>query len=75
VHRRGYQRQRRRSLHTHAGDESGPGGACVVSGPAGDQWLVYHAWTRGAIGYPTGGSRSLRFASVSWHDRQPVVLR
>jgi hypothetical protein len=34
--------------------QDGPGGACVVKGPAGDQWLAYHAWTAGAIGVADG---------------------
>jgi beta-xylosidase len=59
-----------------AGDEAGPGGACVVTGPAGDHWLAYHAWTAGAVGYePSGGVRSLRFASLTWSGTQPVVAR
>jgi beta-xylosidase len=62
-------------LLASAGNQAGPGGACVVSGPGGDQWLAYHAWTPGAIGYDTGGTRSLRFASLVWSGPQPVVGR
>jgi hypothetical protein len=52
----------------HASDHSvaGPGGATVITGPAGDMWLAHHGWTPGIIGYPTGGARSLRFASLRW---------
>jgi hypothetical protein len=57
------------------GDQAGPGGACVVTGPAGDQWLAYHAWTPGAVGYDNGGTRSLRFASLTWPKGQPAVAR
>jgi beta-xylosidase len=57
------------------GDEAGPGGASIVRGPAGDQWLAYHAWTPGAVGYNSGGTRSLRFAAITWSDTQPVVKR
>jgi beta-xylosidase len=55
--------------------EDGPGGACVVSGPAHEQWLAYHAWTGGAVGYDQGGARTLRFAALTWQDGQPVVTR
>lgn len=58
-----------------ATDEAGPGGACVVTGPASHQWLAYHAWNADAVGYDQGGARSLRFAALSWHDGQPVVTR
>jgi beta-xylosidase len=61
-------------LLASAGDEAGPGGACVVRGP-GDLWLAYHAWTPGAIGYDSGGTRSLRFASLGWSGGRPVVGR
>lgn len=46
-------------------DQAGPGGASEVAGPAGDRWLAYHAWTAGAVGYDSGGSRTLRFASLT----------
>lgn len=62
-------------LLASAGDEAGPGGASVVTGPAGDQWLAYHAWMPEAVGYDHGGARSLRFASLTWVDGQPAVAR
>jgi beta-xylosidase len=63
-------------LLASGGDEAGPGGACVVTGPAGDQWLAYHAWTAGAVGYTqSGGVRSLRFAALTWRGAEPVVAR
>jgi hypothetical protein len=65
-HRRTTARQHRRSS---------PGGACVVNGPTGDQWLAYHAWTPGAVGDDAGGVRSLRFASLVWSSPRPVVGR
>jgi beta-xylosidase len=55
--------------------QAGPGGASVVTGPAGDQWLVYHAWSSGAVGYDNGGTRSLRFATLGWAGARPVVKR
>ena len=56
-------------------DEAGTGGASVMTGPAGDHWLAYHAWTTGAIGYHSGGARSLRFASLTWDVDQLAVTR
>jgi beta-xylosidase len=64
-----------RPLLASGGDQAGPGGAIVVTGPAGDHWLAYHAWTPGAVGYGNGGSRSLHFASVRWSHGWPVVAR
>jgi beta-xylosidase len=55
--------------------EDGPGGACVVSGPAHEQWLAYHAWTGGTVGYDQGGARSLHFAALTWQDGRPIVTR
>ena len=57
------------------GDQAGPGGACLVTGPAGDHWLAYHGWTARAIGYINGGTRSLHFASLTWQDGLPIVTR
>jgi hypothetical protein len=53
-------------LHTSDGEVAGPGGACVISGPAGDMWLAHHAWTPGAVGYEASGARSLHFAALRW---------
>ena len=50
-------------LLASADGEAGPGGASVVTGPAGDQWLAYHAWAPDAVGYRHGGARSLHFAA------------
>jgi beta-xylosidase len=62
-------------LLASARDEAGTGGASVVTGPAGDHWLAYHAWTPGTIGYDNGGARSVRFTSLNWDDKQLVVAR
>lgn len=43
--------------------------------PARDEWLVLHAWFIDATGYTSGGTRSLRFATWTWHDGQPVITR
>ena len=57
------------------GSESGTGGACVITGPAGDHWLAYHAWTTGAIGYGNAGLRSLRFVEIGWERDSLTVTR
>jgi beta-xylosidase len=62
-------------LLSTAGDEAGPGGASVVITPSGEQWLAYHAWAPGSIGYAKHGLRTLRFASLSWRDAVPAVTR
>jgi hypothetical protein len=62
-------------LFASGDDEDGPGGACVVRGPAGGQWLACHAWTAGAIGYETSGTRSLRFAILAWRNGRPLIPR
>jgi beta-xylosidase len=62
-------------LLASGGDQAGPGGATVVTGPAGDHWLAYHAWNPGAVGYSSGGVRSLRFAALGWSAAQPVLKR
>jgi beta-xylosidase len=48
------------------GDQAGTGGASFVTGPAGDHWLVHHAWATGAIGYGNGGARGVHFVSLTW---------
>jgi beta-xylosidase len=57
------------------GAEAGTGGACVMTGPAGDHWLAYHAWTTGAVGYGHAGVRSLRFAALEWNGDSLTVIR
>jgi beta-xylosidase len=63
----------KRPLHTSDSGVAGPGGACVITGPAGDMWLAHHAWTAGAVGYPSGGSRSLHFAALRWDGSRLAV--
>jgi hypothetical protein len=65
----------RSPLFASAGDQAGPGRATIVTGAAGDDWLAYHAWTAGAVGYNNGGTRSLRFAALTWSNAQPVITR
>jgi beta-xylosidase len=60
-------------LHGTGADVAGPGGACVIVGPAGDMWLVHHGWAPGAVGYAAGGARSVRFASVTWDGARLAI--
>jgi hypothetical protein len=53
-------------IHRSGGGDAGPGGAATFAGPAGDEWVVYHAWTPGRVGYDVGGARSSRFAPLGW---------
>ena len=46
----------------------GPGHQSLVKDGAGKTWLVYHAWTEGAVGDQSGGSRSMRIDPVSFKD-------
>jgi beta-xylosidase len=64
-----------RPLLGSGGEQAGTGGATVITGPAGDQWLAYHAWNPDAVGYNNGGARSLRFAALGWFAAQPVLKR
>jgi beta-xylosidase len=57
------------------GDQAGTGGGSVVTGPAGDHWLVHHAWTADTIGYGSGGARRVHFVSLTWDGKQLVVRR
>ena len=60
-------------LHTSGGGVAGPGGASVITGPAGDLWLAHHGWTHGAVGYGSGGARSLHFTSLRWDGTRLAV--
>ena len=62
-------------LHASDGVVAGPGGATVITGPAGDMWLAHHGWAPGVVGYTAGGVRSLRFASLAWDALQLAVRR
>lgn len=50
----------------------GPGHQSVVKDGAGKTWLVYHAWTEGAVGDANGGSRSLRIDPVSFKNGKVI---
>jgi beta-xylosidase len=63
------------SAHDGEDGEAGPGGATVLTGPAGDQWIAYHAWDAGNVGYDAGGARSLRFAPLGWDGAAIAIGR
>jgi beta-xylosidase len=62
-----------RPLHASDRGVAGPGGATVITGPAGDMWLAHHGWTPGVVGYAAGGARHLGFASLRWDGAQLTV--
>jgi hypothetical protein len=47
---------------TSTGSELGPGGASITTAPDGRLLIVYHAWTAPAVGYWSGGARSMHTA-------------
>jgi beta-xylosidase len=51
---------------------AGPGHCSVVTGPAGDTWMLYHAWRPDSIGSVDPG-RTLWLDRVTWTDGRPVV--
>jgi GH43 family beta-xylosidase len=49
------------------GDVIGPGGAEVIAGPDGNDWMLYHSW-EGNFGY-----RSLSVDRLEWDGDEPVL--
>jgi beta-xylosidase len=50
----------------------GPGGQAFFTDEEGDLWMVYHAWTGAAVGYPAG-ERSLHIDLVTFEGDKPVT--
>ncbi len=50
----------------------GPGHGFLVTTPAGETWMLYHAWPGGAVGSVTPG-RQLWLDRVDWEEGRPVV--
>jgi GH43 family beta-xylosidase len=50
----------------------GPGHNSVVSGPGGDDYIVYHAWLAGHVNGP-GDSRRVLVDEIVWRDGWPAV--
>jgi beta-xylosidase len=51
---------------------AGPGHSFLVTTPAGESWLLYHAWPPEAVGSVMPG-RQLWLDRVDWVDGKPVV--
>lgn len=51
---------------------AGPGHCSVVTGPDGNDWMLYHAWRPDAIGSAEPG-RTMWLDRVDWEDGKPVV--
>lgn len=51
----------------------GPGGAEVFGGHDGTLHLAYHAWSRRAVGYRAGGSRTLRIGELDLSGSKPAL--
>jgi len=49
----------------------GPGHGCVVQGPRGGSYFVYHAWQRGRVG--GRNPRMLLMDRVEWHNGWPRI--
>lgn len=58
-------------LHTSPA-AAGPGHGFLVTTPAGESWLLYHAWPPSAVGSVSPG-RQLWLDRVDWVDGRPVV--
>lgn len=59
-------------LFTFIPEAMGPGGQEFFRDPAGNLWMVYHAWTAPNVGYPEG-SRSLRIEPVDFVNGAPQI--
>lgn len=52
----------------------GPGHGYLVTTPAGQDWLAFHAWAPGSVGGDAPG-RQLWLSRVTWTSTGPVVMR
>ena len=59
---------------TGRGAAAGPGGQSVVTAANGRQWLAYHAWDPGRVGYGSGGRRAMWLDRLELVDGRPVLL-
>ncbi|GEM46038.1 glycoside hydrolase family 43 protein [Deinococcus cellulosilyticus] len=53
------------------GDVAGPGHQTITFDDAGNPWLVYHAWTAGAIGDDVG-KRTMRIDPIEFKDGKVI---
>lgn len=52
---------------------AGSGGQELFTDAVGDLRVAFHAWTPGAVGYPSGGARSLRIGRVDLRRSGPAL--
>jgi beta-xylosidase len=53
---------------------AGPGGQTIVTDKAGQDWILYAAWPKSAVGPTAGGpGRELWMDKLTWKDGKPVV--
>lgn len=45
----------------------GPGACCVIAGPHGTTWMLYHSWN------PERKYRAMSIAELTWNDGRPQV--
>jgi hypothetical protein len=53
---------------------AGPGGGMAFIDDAGNVWLAHHGWAPQAVGYASGGVRTLRLDRVTFAGSVPVVI-
>jgi beta-xylosidase len=52
---------------------AGPGGETIITDAKGQDWMAYHAWRSGSVGYDVGGERQLWIDRLSWPNGKPLV--
>jgi beta-xylosidase len=55
------------------GQTLGPGGQEFFTDPHGKTWMAYHGWSSPVVGYPNGGTRSLRIDPIEFIDGVPSI--
>ena len=60
-------------LRSH-GPARGPGGQSFFTDGVGNQWMAYHAWLPGRVGYGVGGVRALWVSRMDFVDDRPVLV-
>lgn len=55
------------------GSWSGPGHCSVVDTPAGDSYMVYHAWEAGHVGNGNGPGRLVLDDAIVWQNGWPTL--
>ena len=55
------------------GDIAGPGGGSAFKPRRGPDFLVFAAWSSGAVGYDVGGARRVLLRPLRFVDAAPVL--